>query len=127
MPTHVNVGTPIVSDLAGATQNRWDITRPDTLYAHLKAIADNHSYTLRFKQYCRNRRLVRGQFRTPLKVIRMFDERESMLRRELINQLQSEWRSRSAADIERLIRDMHEAGLLTITSGREWASRVTIA
>lgn len=127
MPTQVNVGTPIISDLAGATQNRWDLSKVDTLRQHLEAIADNHEYTKRFRAYCRNRKFVKGQFRTPLKVIRMFDERDTMLRRELVDLLQAEWRSKSIDDINYWIRDLHNAGLITVTKGREWASRVTIA
>ena len=127
MPTHVNVGSPIISDLAGATQNRWDIAKVDTLRQHLKAIAENHEYTKRFRKYCRTRKLVKGQFRTPLKVIRLLDERESMLRRELVDLLQADWRSKPENEISELIRDLHDAGLITVTKGREWASRVTIA
>jgi len=127
MPTHVNVGTPIVSDLAGATQNRWDLAKVDTLKQHLKAIAENHEYTKRFRKYCRSRKLVKGQFRTPLKVIRMFDERDSMLRRELVDQLQVAWPGKPEKKISELVRDLHDAGLITVTKGREWASRVTVA
>lgn len=127
MPNQVNVGTPIISDLAGSTQNRWNVRNQSTLKTHLAAIADNHPYTKRFKRYCRDRGLTRGQFRTPLKVIRQFDEREEILRRELIDELQSEWKGKSAKDIEKLLADMHKAGLITVTPGREWASKVFIA
>ncbi len=127
MPNQVNVGTPIISDLAGSTQNRWTFGESETLIAHLKAIADNHPYTKRFRRYCKNRGLTRGQFRTPLRVIRLFDERESILRREVMDQLSAEWRSRPQNEIERLLTDMHKAGLITISPGREWASRISIA
>jgi hypothetical protein len=127
LPTAVNVGTPIISDLAGSTQNRWRIDKPETLKGHLKAIAEAHEYTKRFRRYCRDRQLVRGQFRAPLKVIRLFDERESILRREVLDELRAQWRSRSESDIEKLLIDMHKAGLVTISRGREWASRVSIA
>jgi hypothetical protein len=127
LPNHVNVGTPIISDLAGSTQNRWDIKDRSTLKTHLRAIADAHQYTKRFRRYCRARKMVRGQFRAPLKVIRLFDERESILRREVLDQLQATWRNKKANDIERLLSDMHHAGLITITRGREWASKVSIA
>jgi len=127
LPNQVNAGTPIISDLAGATQNRWQFGRPETLAAHLKAIADNHQYTKRFRRYCRARGLTAGQFRVPLKVIRLFDERESILRREVLDELTAEWRNKSQREIERLLTDLHKAGLITITPGREWASRVSIA
>jgi hypothetical protein len=127
MPNQVNVGTPIISDLAGSTQNRWNVRNHSTLKEHLAAIAENHSFTKRFKRYCRDRGLTRGQFRTPLKVIRQFDEREEILRRELIDELQSEWRNKPAKEIKDLLSDMHKAGLITITAGREWASKVFIA
>jgi hypothetical protein len=127
LPNHVNVGTPIISDLAGSTQNRWDIKDRSTLKTHLSAIADAHQYTKRFRRYCRARKMVRGQFRAPLKVIRLFDERESILRRDVLDQLQATWRNKKANDIERLLSDMHHAGLITITRGREWASKVSIA
>lgn len=65
---------------------------------------------------------MRGQFRTPLKVIRLFDEREQVLRREVLDELQAQWRNRSSAQIEKLLSDVHKAGLITITPGREWAS-----
>ena len=127
LPNQVNVGTPIISDLAGSTQNRWQFGRPETLAVHLRAIAENHTYTKRFRRYCRARRLTAGQFRAPLKVIRLFDERESILRREVLDELTAEWRNRSQREIERLLTDLHRAGLITITPGREWASRVSIA
>ena len=44
LPNQVNAGTPIISDLAGSTQNRWEINKPDTLVTHLKAIAESHAY-----------------------------------------------------------------------------------
>lgn len=127
MPNQVNVGTPIISDLAGATQNRWEINKPDGLKAHLEAIAKDHPYTKRFRRFCRTRHMVKGQFRGPLKVIRMFDERDSILRRELVDELAAEWKGRSEKQIEALLKDMHKAGLITITPGREWASRVSVA
>lgn len=127
LPNHINVGTPIIADLAGSTQNRWKIQNPKGLKEHLKAVAENHPYTLRFRRYCRSRGLTRGQFRTPLKVLRLFDERETMLRREVLDQLGSHWSRKRRSDIEELLGDMHKAGLITITAGREWASRVSIA
>ena len=127
LPNQINPGTPIISDLAGATQNRWKLQDQRTLKEHLKAIVEDHPYTKRFRRYCHDRRLTRGQFRRPLKIIRMFDERESILRREVLDQLQSEWHGRRYSDIERLLGDMHKAGLITITRGREWASRISIA
>jgi len=62
LPNQVNVGTPIISDLAGSTQNRWDFGNAETLLTHLKAIAENHPYNKRFKRYCRDRELSRGGF-----------------------------------------------------------------
>jgi hypothetical protein len=127
LPNQVNVGTPIIADLAGSTQNRWEITRPSTLRTHLTAIAEQHEYTRRFRQYCRNRRYVRGQFRVPLKVIRLFDERDSILRRELIDLLRASWRNGSVTQVEAILSDLHRGGLMTISGGRERASRVSIA
>lgn len=124
MPNQVNVGTPIISDLAGSTQNRWTMGNRASLVAHLKAIAENHEYTKRFKRYCRDRRLTQGQFRTPLSVIRLFDERESILRREVLDELS---RTKPIKKVEKLLTDLHRAGLITISPGREWASRVSIA
>ena len=127
LPNQINAGTPIISDLAGSTQNRWDVQDTSTLKTHLAAIAEQHPYTKRFRRYCRDRGLRAGQFRAPLKVIRVFDERESILRRELLDQLQSEWRSKPLKDIEKLLADMHKSGLITITRGREWASKASVA
>jgi hypothetical protein len=126
LPSQINVGTPIVSDLAGSMQNRWDLAKPSTLKEHLQAIAENHPFTTRFRRYCRDRRLTRGQYRAPLKVIRLFDAREAILRREAIDQLQSEWNGKTVKDIEKLLTDMHNAGLITMTPGREWASRISV-
>jgi hypothetical protein len=127
MPNQVNVGTPIISDLAGSTQNRWDISDVSTLKEHMKAIAETHPYTKRFKRYCKDRGFSGGSYRAPLKVIRLFDERETILRRETIDELKSEWKGKKDSDIEKLISDMHDAGLITISRGREWASRISIA
>ena len=126
LPNHINPGTPILSDLAGSAQNRWSLQNLDVLKGHLRTIAENHSYTKRFRRYCRNRGLTAGQFRRPLKVIRLFDERESILRREVLYELAAQGYI-SPRDAEKLLADMHGAGLLTITPGREWASRVSIA
>jgi hypothetical protein len=54
-------------------------------------------------------------------------KRESILRREVLDELTAEWRNKSQREIERLLTDLHKAGLITITPGREWASRVSIA
>src|SRR6267154_5039 len=124
LPNQINPGTPIITDLAGATHNRWDLKDVTTLKTHLRAIADDHPYTKRFRRYCRDRELVKGQFRVPLRVIRLFDERKRILRREALDQLQSGPSGMSAVKSERLLSDMHKAGLITITPGREWASRI---
>ena len=127
LPNQVNVGTPIITDLAGAAHNQWNLSDLETLKDHLETIAVNHLYTKRFKNYCRTRRLVKGQFRTPLKVIRLFDEKETILRREVIDQLVSSSPQKKEKDVEVLLSDMHKAGLITITAGREWASTIRIS
>ncbi len=127
MPNHVNPGTPIIADLAGSTQNRWRIRDAKSLRSHLDAIAENHPYTFRFKRYCRDRGLVRGQFRRPLKVIRLFDERERILRREVLDLLGAQLPHVAPADLEDLVADLHQAGLITITPGREWASKISLS
>jgi hypothetical protein len=127
LPGSVTPGTAIISDLAGSMENRWDVKDASTLKVHLSAIATDHEYTKRFRRYCRDRRLVAGQFRQPLKVIRLFDEREAILRREVLDELRGTWPGKKVSEIEKLIGDMHAAGLITITPGREWASKVFIA
>lgn len=127
LPNQVNVGTPIIADLAGAAHNQWNLADLKSLKGHLETIAENHLYTKRFKRYCRTRKLVKGQFRTPLKVIHLFDEKETILRREVIDQLVSSSPIKKEKKIEALLSDMHKAGLITISPGREWASTVRIS
>ena len=127
LPNQVNAGTPIISDLAGSTHNQWNLATPTSLRIHLETIARNHPYTKRFKRYCRDRSLVGGQFRTPLKVIRLFDEKESILRREAVDELRSAWPNKKESEVNSLLSDMHKSGLITISPGREWASTIRIS
>ena len=125
IPTKSTPGTPIIADLAGVQRNQWRMDKPKTLLDHLQAIADRHPYTKRFRQWTKRHKMRGGEIASYNKIIRKFDEREEILRREPVDELASD-SARTTALIERRLKQMHDGGLITITPGREWASKVWI-
>jgi hypothetical protein len=118
-------GSPIIADLAGAIANRYalnDWRLKDTV----EAIAKQHPYTRRFERFCRQRKYKGGTRRFLVRIIRQLDGKESMLRRELIDNVIHE-SHKSEAYVAKYIKELHGAGLITVSRGNEFSSRVQIS
>ncbi len=127
IPSRSTPGTAIIADLAGVRQNRWRIDDPDGLKSHLEAIAERHQYTKRFKQWTRRHKMRGGAIASFTRIIRKFDGREEILRRELVDELVSDSTRATEQEVDQRLKRLHDAGLITITRGREWASKVWIS
>jgi hypothetical protein len=118
-------GAPLISDLAGAIANKYRTT--DTrLGAAVKAITARHPYVRRFNRFCRQRGYRGGTQKFLIRVIRQFDNRESILRRALIDDLAHESR-KEPKYIENYVKQLHDGGLLTVTRGNNFSSRIHVA
>lgn len=118
-------GSPIISDLAGAVANRYALN--DTkLKDIVVAIAKQHPYNKRFEKFCRQRKYKGGTRRFLVRLFRQLDGKDSILRRELIDNVVQESK-KTEKYVARYIRELHEAGLITITRGNKFSSRVTIS
>jgi hypothetical protein len=117
--------TPIISDLAGAVANRYKPT-DSRLEAAVTAICDRHEYYRRFNKFCRQRKYKGGPRKFLVRMLRKFDGRDSVLRRELLDDLMHETQ-KEEQHIAGYLEKMHEAGLVTITRGNRYSSRVHIS
>jgi hypothetical protein len=117
--------TPIISDLAGAVANRYKPT-DNRLRGAVEAICQRHPYVKRFTKFCRQRRYKGGTRKFLVRMIRHLDARDSILRRELLDDLMHETK-KTEAYLSKYLKELHEAGLITITRGNEYASRVQIS
>ena len=117
--------TPIISDLAGAVANRYRPTDNRLRHA-LEAICDRHPYIKRFTKFCGQRRYKGGTRKFLVRMIRHLDGRDSILRRELLDDLMHETKQPEAY-LSKFLKDLHEAGLITITRGNEFSSRVHVS
>jgi hypothetical protein len=118
-------GSPIMSDLAGTVANRYALN-DSRLQETLTAISRNHPYNKRFQRLCRSRKYRGGTKKFLLRIIRQLDGYESILRRELIDNVVHEAR-KSPEYVEKYLKELHRAGLVTISRGNEFSSRVSIA
>jgi len=92
----------------------------------VSAIADAHPYVKRFDRFCRQRTYKGGTRRFLVRIIRQLDGKPSILRRELIDNLMHESKKAQAYVITYL-KELHGAGLITISKGNEHSSRVQIS
>ena len=127
IPSRATPGTPIIADLAGFTQNRWRIDTPSRRKDQLEAIAKERPYTKRFNQWTRRHKMRGAAIASHLRIIRKFDQREEILRRELVDELLVESSARNEQSIDARLKQLHKGGLITISRGREWASKVWIS
>jgi hypothetical protein len=124
-PATAGPGTPIISDLAGTIANRYTLG-DQRLRETLDAIARRHPYTKRYEKFCRQRKYKGGPRKTLLRILRKLDGKTSILRRELLDDLVHETRRKETA-VAAYLKALHEGGLITITRGNEFSSRVFIA
>lgn len=118
-------GAPIISDLAGATANRYKLG-DHRLREAVEAIARRHPYTKRYEKFCRQRKLRGGPRKLLIRILRKLDGRDSVLRRELLDDLLHET-NKDERGLSNYLKGLHEAGLITITRGNEFSSRVFVA
>lgn len=118
-------GSPIISDLAGAIASQYALN--DTrLKDAVQEIAKSHPYFKRFDRFCRQRKYKGGTRRLLVRIIRQLDGKSSMLRRELLDTLIHESK-KSEAYLVRYLKELHKAGLITISKGNEFSSRIQIS
>lgn len=118
-------GSAIMSDLAGTVANRFALN-DNRLRDALTAISKAHPYTKRFDRLCRQRRYKGGTKKFLLRILRQLDGIDSVLRRELIDNVAHEAR-KPPAYVERFLKELHKGGLVTIGRGNEFSSRISIA
>jgi hypothetical protein len=116
--------TPIISDLAGAVANKYKPT-DNRLRDALHAMCDRHQYVRRFVKFCGQRKYNGGSRTFLIRMIRQLDGRGSMLRREFLDDLMHETK-KSEAHINKYLKELHNAGLLTVSKGNTFSSRVAI-
>lgn len=118
-------GSPIISDLAGAVANRYALNAA-RLKDTVAAIAKQHPYNRRFQRFCRQRKYKGGTRRFLVRLIRQLDGKDSVLRRELIDNVVQESK-KTEAYVAKYIKELHTAGLITVSRGNEFSSRVKIS
>jgi len=118
-------GSPIISDLAGTVANRYALN-DSRLKETLSAVAREHSYTKRFERFCRQRSYRGGTRRFIMRVLRQLDGRDSILRRELIDSVAHEAKKKPAY-VEDYLKKLHDGGLISVTRGNNYSSRVSIS
>jgi hypothetical protein len=118
-------GSPIMSDLAGSVATQYALN-DSRLKDAISAIADAHPYVKRFDRFCRQRKYKGGTRRFLVRIIRQLDGKPSVLRRELIDNLMHESKKAQTYVITYL-KELHGAGLITISKGNEHSSRVQIS
>jgi hypothetical protein len=117
--------TAIISDLAGAVANKYRLT-DNRLKLSMQSICDHHAYVKRFSKFCRTRRYKGGTIKFLIRIIRHLDGHDSILRRELIDDLIHETKQ-TEEYLTKFIKELHEGGLITITRGNEYSSRIQIS
>ncbi len=123
--TSSNPGSAIISDLAGTFANQYTLD-DKRLKESVEAIIFRHPYNRRFQQFCRQRRYKGGPRRFLIRILRQLDGQDSILRRELLDRVTHESR-KSESYVDGYLKELHRGGLITITRGNEYASRITIA
>ncbi len=118
-------GSPIIADLAGSIANKYRLT-DERLKSTLESIFNRHPYVKRFNGFCRKRGYRGGTRRFLIRIIRQFDGKDTVLRRELIDDLTHESR-KPERYVENWLDELHKGGLLTVTRGNKYSSRVYIS
>lgn len=118
-------GSPIISDLAGSVANHYALN-DSRLEDTIRQIASGHPYTRRFERFCGQRRYKGGTRQFLVRILRQLDGKPSMLRRELLDNLIHETR-KPEAYVANFLKELHKGGLITISKGNEYSSRVQIS
>ena len=118
-------GSPIISDLAGAIATQYALN-DSRLKDAIEAIAKTHPYFKRFDRFCRQRKYKGGTRRLLVRILRQLDGKVSVLRRELLDNLIHETK-KNEAYLVRHLKELHKGGLITISKGNEFSSRVQVS
>ena len=118
-------GSPIISDLAGAIATQYALN-DSRLKDAIDAIAKAHPYVKRFERFCRQRKYKGGPRRLLVRILRQLDGKDSVLRRELLDNLIHEAK-KPEAHILKYLKELHVAGLITVSKGNEYSSRIHIS
>lgn len=118
-------GSPIISDLAGSVANHYALN-DSRLEDTIREIASGHPYTRRFERFCGQRRYKGGTRQFLVRILRQLDGKPSVLRRELLDNLMHETR-KPETYIANYLKELHKGGLITISKGNEFSSRVQIS
>jgi hypothetical protein len=114
--------SPIISDLAGKKRIQYKSVK--TLRPLLEKFCKDHPYTKRFEHYMKNRylRSTRGKkkrFRSlALKIVHAIDRQQEVRRDDVINDLQADVSAYSRNEIDEMIRNLNNVGLIQSFQGR---------
>ncbi len=61
-----------------------------------------------------------------MRILRQLDGKQSVLRREMLDNLVHETK-KTEAHILGYLKELHKAGLITVSKGNEYSSRITIS
>ena len=118
-------GSPIISDLAGSVANHYALN-DKRLEEAIREIAASHPFVKRFERFCSRRRYKGGTRQFLVRILRQLDGKPSILRRELLDNLIHETK-KAESYIANYLKELHKAGLITISKGNEFSSRVQIS
>lgn len=118
-------GSPIISDLAGSVANHYALN-DSRLRDTIREIASSHPFVKRFERFCGQRRYKGGTRQFLVRILRQLDGKPSILRRELLDNLIHETK-KPESYVANYLKELHRAGLITISKGNEFSSRVQIS
>jgi hypothetical protein len=113
--------SPIIADLAGKKQNRY--AQEDALERLLRQFCQNHAYTKRFEQFLTAsfRRKSKGDKKRlrslALKIVHQLDGDGKARRADVVQNLQADASRYDRAEIDDMIRRMHQKGLVESVQG----------
>ena len=117
-------GSPIISDLAGAVHHTYALN-DSRLEEAVRSLVDSMPYARRFDKFCGERRYRGGTRRFLIRIVRQLDGKQSILRRELLDNVTQQTTIRESKVLEYL-NELRDGGLLTISRGNRSSCRVSI-
>jgi hypothetical protein len=113
--------SPIIADLAGKKQNRY--SQEQALEKLLRQFCQNHAYTKRFEQFFKATfgRKSKGEKRRlrslAIKIVHQLDGEGKARRADVVQNLQADASGYTSAEIDEMIRRMHQKGLVDSVQG----------
>jgi len=118
-------GSPIISDLAGSVASQYALN-DSRLDEAIWEVARTHPYARRFERFCSKKKYKGGTRRFLIRFFRQLDGKVSMPRRELVDTIVQETKAPEGRIIK-LLNELRDGGLLSISRGNDSSSRVRIA